>query len=239
MNRRVKMLVLFFCITLTGCSPQENNKKLSEADQTLTLTVKKDKPIGSYDYLELDKTAAEKLMKEKFELPLPSYLADAVAIINQTFKTEEILKTESSYSILSDGENLTYTLLLSYLDAENKYLNYATIELKYNYLPDKKEVFLQTQEIYLYNATEDEKFHGKELKECLSSFAQLMNVKLDEAATKKLATIETKQTEAKVYLMFMMEEAEKKKTVGRTLAVEYSEGGTPNRIAIITKDFSE
>ncbi|PZL72804.1 hypothetical protein CI088_09920 [Enterococcus plantarum] len=185
MSKNKKIIGMIVCsfvltIALAGCTKPERYEQFSKTDQSLSWTNKRERSFGDSDYSNL-KTEDEAfdLLKDKYQLSIPTYYEDTKKLVNQMIPTKNIKAGENKYSVFARNKKLEFKTIYPFYKEKELEL-FAEVNLNYEYSVDQKQAYLQSQIIKITIS----KVKGKLPKDNLSELIRELgkNMKLPEKA---------------------------------------------------------
>lgn len=241
MKKKLISLTLLGLLVLVGCKQESPEANLSTEDQALVWKKDQPKAFGKFDYVDITRKEAEKLMAEKFKLELSDLYTDSIPVLEEALQTDENVREEPVYLIRATGKELLLRGTFAYKNKKDgNYYAYGVIEMNYEFDETKKQARLSTQNITITNYPENQTVYVNEPLKVVEKFAELAKVKNVE---EKLATF-TKEFEKpaaelkdqKIVIENSLKQAEKDQTVGRNVGIDYAGNGTLTIIRVFVKD---
>ncbi|MCA5012189.1 MULTISPECIES: hypothetical protein [unclassified Enterococcus] len=243
MNKKITFLILACVFLIVGCSKKETTT-LNKSDRAVVWQKTQEKSFGKFEYLDISEKEAQERMKEKFAVTLPEFYTSALPILEETLQTTENSKEKPVYSVVAKGNTLTMHGTYSYKNKQDgKYYSYATVEIIYEFDPEKKLVWLSSQDIMIFNYPGEGKVYLNEPKEALEKLAALTKL---EDLKEKIDTFNKnidKPTEEiagkKVKVENSLKQAKEDNTVARNIGMDFDSNGTLSVIRVFVKDYTE
>ncbi|MDA9470614.1 hypothetical protein [Enterococcus sp. 5H] len=240
-------LFISFCLCLVfivGCKKTEFSEPLSVADKVLVWEKSQEKNFGKFDYLDITKEEAIKLMTEKFEVEMPKLYTEAIPIIEEALQTDENDQEAPVYTVKATGNTLSMRATYPYKNkADGKYYSYGTVELIYEFDEKKKLEWLSSQEITLVNYPETQKLYLNEPIKAIEKLSELAGVtELQQKVTafnKKFNQSPEELEGQTLQIENSLKQAEKEHQVGRNLGMEFNENGTLNLVRVFIKNYTK
>ncbi|PZL77510.1 hypothetical protein CI088_01535 [Enterococcus plantarum] len=140
---------------LSGCG---SSNAIPLDDQSLVWTGTRDNLFGTYETGPLSSSKeAEKILKETFSVIVPSFFADSEKVIDQFDFLQSYDLEETTYSVTSAGNELTYERISAYVTPKDKNRQVVRVNLQIVYQVDTetKQVKTTHQELKM-NTTPSE-----------------------------------------------------------------------------------
>ncbi|ALS02579.1 hypothetical protein ATZ33_14695 [Enterococcus silesiacus] len=242
MKKKLILLATVTLAVLTACQSGKNTAKtkLAEDEQVFTWWADRSKPFGNLEYLEISEKEATELMANKFELKIPRFFDVAKEIIEDDLVSDAVQREPDIYNVVASGNDLVLSSLIKIKDAKGSYLSYGKIELKYQYMGLQKKVKLLSQEVSIYNLSEDETYHGKDATAVLKQLSSLMKLKDQDKLLTKF-TEETKESQnnvgKEISLYRTLDKAYKNNSFGKNLVVTFNGAGGIKIIEAAISDY--
>lgn len=246
MKKKFIALAAISLTMLTACSSQNQTgkfaekAKLSENEKAFTWWSERSKPFGTLEYLEISESEANDLMKDKFALKIPHFFAAAKSIIEEDLHVDKAERESDVYNLVASGNDLVFSTLIKLKDSEGKYLSYGKVVLKYQYVAIQKQVKLLSQEVSIYNLSEDETYQGKDSMAVLEKLSSLMKLKDQDKLLTKFSE-ETKENQnnigKEISLYRTLDQAYKNNSFGKNLVVTFNGAGGIKIIEAAISDY--
>lgn len=227
--KRMMMILAMSLFAIVGCSTKEYlTASLSKTDKSLVWHHERTKGFGNYDYPTLKKAEAEKLLKDKFQLEIPTLYNEIQPIIEKKLVENGAKETSPIYQMYVQPTQVVFTKIIPFEKNNQPYID-AKIELKYFFDDGNKLVKLNNQTIMLINKTNQ----SSTLEDEVPAFANKVGEKIDLGALEQgLSNYESKVQESKGLIKLQTitisdnsKEAKKEKGLLKSIQVAYDEQG--------------
>lgn len=214
---------MFCCILLlVGCTNGIEKNTSKQKKDVAKWSKPRTNLFSSLDYPELSKTEAEKLMEEKFELVIPSFFEQSLAL------TQKFLRIENQvqYSIKSDAEILTIRGVMT--GKEDKSPNSVGLaEAQFQVNQQRKQVYLTKQSILIQNIAAGNALQGDSIRSLVKRVGEAMELPdLDQVmkqSEKKMAHEKNEGPNQLLEIYNDSETAKKQQRASRILTISYDE----------------
>ncbi|MBO0473352.1 hypothetical protein IGL98_003314 [Enterococcus sp. DIV0840] len=192
--KKARILIFCCCLLLVGCTNGIEKNNSEQKNDGANWSKKRTNLFSSMDYPELSKKDAGKLMEDKFDLMIPPFFEQSLALMQKILMTED----ESEFTIKSDAEILTIQGKLK-AGKENTSPNYAvSAEAQFQVNQQKQQVYLTKQWILIQNSSADSELPGESVLLLLRKLGKVMELPdLDQViknAEKKIAEVNDKNS---------------------------------------------
>ena len=220
--KKVPAIVIFCLLFLVGCTTGIEKNISEQKNDGVNWSKKRTNLFSSLYYPELSKIEANKLMKEKFDLTMPSFFERSLALTQETL----LLETPAQYAIKSEAENLTIRGIV--IGKENSDPNYTGLsEAHFQVNQQKQQVYLTKQSIVIQCSASDNKLQGETVGLLLKRLGEAMELPdLDQVmkqAEQKMVQTEDDGSSQMIEIYNDSEAAKKQQSASRILTIFYDE----------------
>lgn len=246
MKKPQVVILMIVSLLLVACHQTDKkpkstaNELLPANEQKFTWWHERDKPFGSFEYQQLAKDEAEKLMLDKFKLEIPATYPSAQQVVQKNLATDRARKQAVNYTLYSTENELKLSEIETFSEGSDALLSYSEINFIYQYIPIQKNVKLESQSIIIHINTANNQYNDSSTKQLIESLANWLELDDQEIILKKFeeATKDPQQLKHKEVPVFRnFDEAKTKRLFGKGLTVKYNGEGVLSEVYAVAKDY--
>ncbi|WP_207696407.1 hypothetical protein DOK67_0000783 [Enterococcus sp. DIV0212c] len=227
--KKVVIVLAISLLAIIGCTTKKDDPALvSKTDKQYIVHTERTKGFGNYDYPNLKKAEAEKLLTEKFQLELPTLYNKIQPIIEKELEGNDIKAAEPLFQLYVQPTQVVFTKITSYEKKNQPYID-TKIEFKYFFDDGKKIAKLNNQTVMLINQTDESNTLTEKLPLFVTDVGKMVNL---GGLEQGLSNYDTKVQESKNFIVQQAisiadnsDEAKKEKGLLKSIQVSYDEQG--------------
>jgi len=227
--KKLQVIAIFCLLFLTGCTISSEKSISDQKKDSANWSKPRTKLFSSLDYPELSKVEAEKLIREKFDLTIPSFFNQALD------QTQKLVKAENQlqYAIKSEAEILTIRGVIT--EKENGSPNFFGLaEAQFQVNQQKQHVYLTKQSILIQNTASDNALQGESISLFIKRLGEAMELpdleQVMEQAERKIAQAKKNGPNQLIEIYNDSEQAKKQQQLSHILTISYDENNLVKEI---------
>lgn len=216
--KKIHVIAIFCLLLLVGCRNYDEKSSSEQNYDGAKWSKSRSNLFSSMDYPELSKTEAEKLMEEKFDLAMPSFFEESLALTKKLLKME----SQAQYTIKSEAEILTIRGIVTREETSSShYVGLAEAQFQVN--QQKQKVYLTKQSIVIQNSD----LQGEPIRSLVRKVGEAMELpdlaQVMEHAEKKIAQAKEQELNQVIEIYNDSEMAQKQQEVSHILTISFNE----------------
>ncbi|MDA9471199.1 hypothetical protein [Enterococcus sp. 5H] len=189
-------IALLMCLFIfAGCGSSDRYAKFSKEDQQLSWQGEHKRSFGDSDYSKIETEAeAFSLVKDKYQLAIPSYYEESKKLIEDEIPSEKVKQGETLYSVFTREKELSFQTTYTFYE-EDELQIMADVTLNYEFSKKQEQAYLRSQIVSIKVVQVKGQLPNDNVGELIQNMGQTMKFS-DETIATGLAGYELQVDEA-------------------------------------------